>query len=103
MQASGLHYLNILPGATGEDLCGEKLGEVVGTTSVLASEIGGMVLTQDRLAVECDQRLDSREGTEFSFVGELAVLPGFVFTLGVGRTIIIDFHCVFHLMCLTGI
>ena len=36
-------------------------------------------------------------------MGELAVLPGFVLALGVGITIIVDFHGVFHyLMCLTG-
>ena len=54
VQASGLHYLNLLRGTTCEDLGGEVLGKVVSATGILTSQIGDMVLTHDGLSVECD-------------------------------------------------
>lgn len=45
----------MLLGGVGEDLDSEKLGEMVGTTSVFASEVGGMVLAQDGLTIEGDE------------------------------------------------
>ncbi len=68
------------------------LGEVVGSACVLAGEVGDVVLPDDGLVVDGYQRLAAGELAEVGLVGELAVLPGFLFALGGGITIIVDFH-----------
>ena len=92
VQAGSLQYLDGLLRGTGEDLDGEVLGEVVGSAGFLASEVGDVVLPNDGLVVDGYQRLAAGELAEVGVVGELAVLPGFLFALGVGITIIVDFH-----------
>ena len=92
VQAGSLQYLNGLLRGTGEDLDGEVLGEVVGSACVLAGEVGDVVLPDDGLVVDGYQRLAAGELAEVGLVGELAVLPGFLFALGGGITIIVDFH-----------
>ncbi len=92
VQAGSLQYLDGLLRGSGEDLDGEVLGEVVGTAGVLASEVGDVVLPDDGLVVDGYQRLAAGELAEVGLVGELAVLPGFLFALGAGITIIVDFH-----------
>ena len=92
VQAGSLQYLDGLLLGSGEDLDGEVLGEVVGSAGVLASEVGDVVLPYDGLVVDGYQRLAAGEVAEVGLVGELAVLPGFLFALGAGITIIVDFH-----------
>ncbi len=52
------------------------LGEMVCAAGLLSREVGGVVLTQDLLSVDGDQRFDVERG-EVGVGGELAVLPGF--------------------------
>ena len=92
VQARGLQYIDRLLRGAGEDLDGEVLGEVVRAAGVLASEVGDVVLPDDGLVVDGYQRLAAGELAEVGLVVELAVLPRFLFALGVGITIIVDFH-----------
>ena len=83
-----------IAGGCGKELDGEVLGEVMGVAGLLASEVGDVVLTQDGLAVDGDQWVDSK-GAEVGLAGELAVLPGLVGAGSGGNAIIVDFHGVF--------
>ena len=71
--------------------CGEELGEVVGVAGFLASEVGDMVLAQERLAIDGDERFDG-EAAEVGFAVDLAVLPGFFEAFAVWKAVIVDFH-----------
>ena len=75
----------------GEELDGEVLGEVVGSAGFFAGEVGDVVLAQYGLAVDGDEG-PCGEGGEVGVTGELAGVPGFLDALGVGLTIIVDFH-----------
>ena len=83
-----------LIGLTGKDFDGEVLGEMVRATGFTTCEIGDVVLLQEGLAIDGDERLDG-EAAEVGCTGELASVPGCLGTLAVGLTIIIDFHGVF--------
>ena len=85
-----------LIGLTGEDFDGEVLCEMMRATGLTACEIGDVVLLQEGLAIDGDERLDG-EAAEVGCTGELASVPGCLGTLTVGLTIIIDFHGVFPL------
>ena len=81
-------------GLTGEDFNSEMLGEMVRATGLTPGEISDVVLLQEGLAIDGDERLDG-EAAEVGCTGELASVPGCLGTLAVGLTIIIDFHGVF--------
>ena len=69
---------------------------MVGAAGVLAGEVGAVVLLDDVLAVDGDERLDV-EGGEVGFTGELTLLPGVVLA-AVGMTEIVDVHDVIDLV-----
>ena len=70
------------------------LGEVVCSAGFSSGEVGDVVLSQVRLAVDGDQWLDC-ELTEVGVAGEMACLPGLVVALVVAVAIIVDLHSVF--------
>ena len=77
-----------------QDLDGEVLGEVVCSAGFPSGEVGDVVLSQVRLAVDGDQWLDC-ELTEVAGWRELACSPGLVIALVVAVAIIVDLHGVF--------
>ena len=83
-----------LAGVLRQDLDSEMLCKMVCSAGLLACEEGDVMLSQEGLAIDGDKRL-AGERTEVSFTSELTRCPGLSQALGVGLTIIVDFHGVF--------
>ena len=77
----------------GEYRGGDQLGEMVGAAGFPACEVGAVVLLDNGLAVDGDERMDGERG-EVGIAGELTLLPG-VMLAAVVMTVKIDVHGVF--------